>query len=102
RLARQFQCSNLVLEVDCLSLIHKLKVAETLQTEIETICRSIRRLLVESGTRIWQHVKRNQNVAAHVMAHSETNWDSSLVWVDRPPIFFIDQLRLDAVTMSCD
>ncbi|CAI0381072.1 unnamed protein product [Linum tenue] len=44
------------------------------------------------------HVKRTTNSAAHIMAHSKTNWESREVWIDRLPIFLVDQLVLDNVT----
>ncbi|CAI0476924.1 unnamed protein product [Linum tenue] len=91
---------NLVIEVDSLGLVSKIQAAEVINSEIGVICRSIRRLLEESGTGTWQHVGRDGNNAAHIMAHTETRWNECIVWMDNPPFFLVDQLQLDNVTAN--
>ncbi|CAI0550533.1 unnamed protein product [Linum tenue] len=55
---------------------------------------------MQDGT--WQHCPRTANNAADLMARSETRWNERCVWVDSPPIFLVDQLKLDAVTTLTD
>ncbi|CAI0445712.1 unnamed protein product [Linum tenue] len=55
-----------------------------------------------TGNGSWQHCPRSGNVAAHMLAHSKMRWNEREVWIDRPPVFIIDQLQLDCVTASSD
>ncbi|CAL1411892.1 unnamed protein product [Linum trigynum] len=70
--------------------------------EIGRICTSIRQKLAAGHNRSIQHVKRTANSAAHLMTECETHWNSPVVWVDRPPMILIDQLRLDDVPTISD
>ncbi|CAI0422062.1 unnamed protein product [Linum tenue] len=88
-----------ILELDCLTVVKSIREAETIHTELGTICQSIRRLLDSIPGGSIEHVSRKANEAAHIMAHSETRWNMAEVWFDRPPIFLVDQLRLDDVVM---
>ncbi|CAL1355132.1 unnamed protein product [Linum trigynum] len=100
QLARQLELPRPILEVDCLSLIEKFLKAEAIHSEIGIICRRTVRFLEDNGLDVAhiRHVRRQANNATHVMAHSETHWDCREVWLDRPPVFLIDQLQLDNVT----
>ncbi|CAI0467360.1 unnamed protein product [Linum tenue] len=100
QLACQLGYNNLMLEVDCLTLVEKLAKLEEVHTEIGLIGRSITNYLggeamIEGCIR---HVRRGANNAAHIMTHSKTHWDSREVWLERPPIYLVDQLKLDDVT----
>ncbi|CAI0552116.1 unnamed protein product [Linum tenue] len=66
--------------------------------ETGVLCRSISLYVKSSGAGRWQHICREANIAAHVMAHVETRWDERMVWIDDPPTCLIYQLQLDNVT----
>ncbi|CAI0412829.1 unnamed protein product, partial [Linum tenue] len=76
--------------------------ADDIHTEIGVVCRNIRRLLRETGNGTWQYVPREGNMAAHIMAHTETRWNEREVWLDRPPMILVDQLILDNVAVTSD
>ncbi|CAI0561002.1 unnamed protein product [Linum tenue] len=84
QLVHQSYLTNLVLETDCLTLTHKLAMADDIHAEIGVVCRNIRKLLRETGNGTWQYVPREGNMAAHIMAHTETRWNEREVWLDRP------------------
>ncbi|CAI0449047.1 unnamed protein product [Linum tenue] len=86
--------------MDCLPLVERIRGGEEDYTETGIICRRIVELLQASGSSkaSIEHVRRTANNAAHIMAHSETHWECREVWIDRPPIFLVDQLLLDDVT----
>ncbi|CAL1382138.1 unnamed protein product [Linum trigynum] len=98
---REAICSEEV-GTDCLSLTHKLAVAENIHTEIGVIFRNILRLLQDVGNGVWQYAPREGNMAAHIMAHTETRWNEREVWIDRPPMILVDQIMLDNVTADSD
>ncbi|CAL1408340.1 unnamed protein product [Linum trigynum] len=102
QLAGQFRFRRLQLEVDSSTLVEKLSRSQEIHSEVGTICRRILSLLQEtdSNPRSITHVRRTGNGAAHIMAHRETQWDNREVWLESPPIFLIDQVRLDDVTSS--
>ncbi|CAI0436937.1 unnamed protein product [Linum tenue] len=102
QLANQLGFQSLLLEVDCLPLVEKLRHPDSIHTELGVISRRIINLLQEtsSGRVDIMHARREANNAAHIMAHSETRWDSREVWIDRPPIFLVDQLILDDATVA--
>ncbi|CAI0458261.1 unnamed protein product [Linum tenue] len=54
------------------------------------------------GQGSWQYSPREGNKAAHIMSHSETRWNESMIWFDRPPMFLVDQIVLDNVTTTSD
>ncbi|CAI0417654.1 unnamed protein product [Linum tenue] len=91
---------NLVLEIGCLSLTHKLAAADSIHTELGIICRNITRLLRETGNGAWQYAPREGNMAAHLMAHVKTRWTEREVWYDRPPLIIVDQIELDDVAAT--
>ncbi|CAI0384948.1 unnamed protein product [Linum tenue] len=49
------------------------------------------------GSGSWIFTPREGNMAAHIMAHSATDWNDQIVWLDSPPTFLVDQLELDNV-----
>ncbi|CAI0438977.1 unnamed protein product [Linum tenue] len=91
-----------MIEVDSLTLTEKIEQAEEVQTETGVICRRIVRLLQDQTPTpgCIKHVRRAANVCAHILAHNGTSWDSREVWCDNPPLFLVDQLRLDNVTFT--
>ncbi|CAL1360859.1 unnamed protein product [Linum trigynum] len=52
QLAHQNNVLNSILEVDSLQPVHKLEDAASVHTEVDTICRSIRRYLISMGGRL--------------------------------------------------
>ncbi|CAI0386761.1 unnamed protein product [Linum tenue] len=54
------------------------------------------------GENTWRHARRQANMAAHIMAHSDISWNSPVLWVDSPTHFLVNQLILDNVTISSD
>ncbi|CAI0393623.1 unnamed protein product [Linum tenue] len=100
QLAAQLGYRKLIIEVDSLTLVEKFAKAAEVDNEVGLICINLSKYLRDTGSendRI-SHVKRMANNSAHIMAHSKTNWESREVWIDRPPIFLVDQLVLDNVT----
>ncbi|CAI0424872.1 unnamed protein product [Linum tenue] len=85
-----------------MNLVKSLNGAHEVQTEVGVVCRKIRKLLLEAGGGDWKYANRKANEAAHVMAHTRTSWDETVIWFDRPPVFLINQLQLDDVTVSVD
>ncbi|CAI0422492.1 unnamed protein product [Linum tenue] len=51
------------------------------------------------GNGSWRHCPRITNEVAHLLAHEETNWNERMVWLERPPAFVNDQLRVDFVSV---
>ncbi|CAI0428531.1 unnamed protein product [Linum tenue] len=98
QVAVEARLQNLILETDCQTLTAKLAMAENIHTEIGIVCRNILKMLRETGHSSWRYWSREGNKAAHIMSHSETRWNESMVWLDRPPIFLVDQILLDNVT----
>ncbi|CAI0465370.1 unnamed protein product [Linum tenue] len=99
QLACQLELPRPELEVDCLSLIEEFQTADRIHTEVGLISRRTVSFLRDNGLDVMhiRHVRRQANNAAHIMAHSETRWDCREVWLDRPPVFLVGQLRLDDV-----
>ncbi|CAI0475332.1 unnamed protein product [Linum tenue] len=102
QLARQHQLGALVLETDCLSVVNCVSNAANDQTEFGVVCRSIHRLLEETGDGECKHVSWTANKATHIMAHLDMNWNVVEVLFDRPPICLLDQLELDSVMVDHD
>ncbi|CAL1389098.1 unnamed protein product [Linum trigynum] len=102
RLGQQCDGTRVVLETNCLSLINQLDSAEGIQNDNGVICRSIRRQLAQVNEGRWQFVSREGNEAGHIMAHTKTRWNETIVWTDHPPFFLVDQLAKDNVTMRAD
>ncbi|CAI0435220.1 unnamed protein product [Linum tenue] len=102
QVAAQAQLTNVILETDCQTLTSKLAAAGSIHTEVGIICRNIRKLLGEMGQGSWQFSPREGNKAAHIMCHSETRWNESMIWFDRPPMFLVDQIESDNVTATPD
>ncbi|CAI0546106.1 unnamed protein product [Linum tenue] len=102
QLANRLGCVRISLEVDSLNLVRHLQKEDEAISELGVICRSILQKLKQPGGSggIISHVRRETNNAAHIMAHSESRWDMREVWLDRAPIFLLDQLRLDDVTIE--
>ncbi|CAI0461851.1 unnamed protein product [Linum tenue] len=59
-------------------------------------------MMRELGGGNYKHIKREANEVAHKMAHSMTNWEERQVWLDRPPVFIVDQIKLDDVAATSD
>ncbi|CAI0383139.1 unnamed protein product [Linum tenue] len=76
-----------------------LDAAQSVQSEVGVVFQNIRHYLEGMGQGSWTHYLRLDNYAAHIIAHSETRWDERVVWLDRPPIFVIDQLVKDNVIL---
>ncbi|CAL1362199.1 unnamed protein product [Linum trigynum] len=99
QIAAQHQLGVPTLEVDCMNLVKSLIVEHKIQTEVGVVCRKIRKVLLEAGGVDWKYASRKANEAAHVMDHTRTSWDEVVIWFDRPPVFLLDQLQLDDVTV---
>ncbi|CAI0415407.1 unnamed protein product [Linum tenue] len=102
QLAHQHRLHNVIVETDSLETTTKLAEADCIQSEIGVICRNVRRLLGSTGETSWRHVRRTGNEAAHIMTHSDARVYVHSVWHDRPPIFLIDELAMDNVTINID
>ena len=41
-------------------------------------------------------------MAAHIMTHSQVNWNSPEIWVDSSPIYLCDLFKIDGVAVGSD
>ncbi|CAI0465151.1 unnamed protein product [Linum tenue] len=102
QIANQLDTPRVVLEVDSLCLVRHMQEEGEPISEMGIICRNIKKLLRRPGSAegAISHIRREANQAAHIMAHSKTNWEMREVWLDRAPVFLLDQLRLDDVAID--
>ncbi|CAI0390384.1 unnamed protein product [Linum tenue] len=84
---------------DCLQLVRLLTEQSYSRSELGVVCRNIRRL-VEDRRGSFSHTYKEANEAAHIMAHARTRWDERIVWLDRPPIYLVDRIKLDDVAAN--
>ncbi|CAL1359509.1 unnamed protein product [Linum trigynum] len=98
QMALQFQVMNTILESDCLTLINWLQQANRGGYGGKKYSAHAG----GNGNGTWNHVRRTANEAAHLMSRSATRDLEAIVWLDRPPVFLIDQLQHDNVTASTD
>ncbi|CAL1394077.1 unnamed protein product [Linum trigynum] len=102
QITNQLDVTRVALEVDSLCLVRHMQEEGEVSSEMGIICRNIKKLMrrpgIAEGT--ISHVRREANQAAHIMAHSKTNWETREVWLDRAPVYLLDQLRLDDVVID--
>ncbi|CAL1396675.1 unnamed protein product [Linum trigynum] len=102
QLAKHFNVQNPCLESDCLSFIQKLSRSDEIQKEMGIICRSVHRMLKELGNGSSRHVRRTANEAAHLTAQAKPKMNETVVWLDSPPAFLLNELQLDCIMANAD
>ncbi|CAN1222090.1 Putative ribonuclease H protein At1g65750, partial [Linum grandiflorum] len=98
KLALEHNFHKVIVESDSLVVIQGLQEVNDDVTELGNYYKSIRRLMSGFDHGSWRFCRREANMAAHIMAHSNAHWNHKLVCEGRPPIFLIDQLQLDNIT----
>ncbi|CAN0871839.1 hypothetical protein LINGRAHAP2_LOCUS9954, partial [Linum grandiflorum] len=95
KVAQEHNFRNVIVESDSVLVVQGLWNATIDATELGIYYKSIRRFLGEFDNGSWCFFCREANMDAHIMAHSNANWNDRIVWEDRPPIFLVGQLRFD-------
>ncbi|CAL1403746.1 unnamed protein product [Linum trigynum] len=83
------------IETDCLSVAQILRREEKVMIEEGVLCEDLRDHLSNMGLIQVGFSGRNNNKAAHLMAHTACGWEETEVWVARPPIFLVSHLLAD-------
>ncbi|CAL1360124.1 unnamed protein product [Linum trigynum] len=102
QLAHQFSFMDIEMDVDCLIVVHRLQNPNATKDEVTVVCRNTCRQLEMMRVKAIRHISRDANKGAHLMAHVETRWNEPVIWVERPPVYLVDQLQLDNVTAVTD
>ncbi|CAL1407620.1 unnamed protein product [Linum trigynum] len=84
-----------VVESDCQNSIQKIKGEEDSRMEAGVVARELKERAESLGQIRWSFTKRTGNETAHLLAHSNYNWDSSESWALRPPMFILPHLEKD-------
>ncbi|CAL1353547.1 unnamed protein product [Linum trigynum] len=82
-------------ESDCLNAIHQMQAEEMIRLEGGVLAREIKTKAARLGSFCWRFTKRTGNEPAHAMAHLNCNWDTTELWVHRPPLSILSFLEKD-------
>ncbi|CAL1384392.1 unnamed protein product [Linum trigynum] len=96
-LAEEHNLQMVEVESDCLNAIHQMQAEEMMRLEGGVLAREIKTRAARLGSVRWRFTKRTGNESAHAMAYLNCNWDSTNLWVHRPPLAILSVLEKDGL-----